>query len=271
MCGRYNILPSAEAWANVLESFGEAIFNQLRAMEPRNDVRPSTLVPVVYWSKEESAPKLEMMRWGFVPHFWRADQPQAPEHTHNARIESMPNGGMWKHPIRYARALMPGSSWIEWQKQLDPETGEEMKNPQTRRPLTVPHAMRPENGEFFFAALYAVNDQWRPGLVTKSCAIITMEPVNEALRAVHTRMPAILKPAAFKEWLDPEQTDPEQALDLLRTQHETEYTIFPSAYTTPSEQTVLQRVIPPEPKSPAPKKSLVPKKTKPGSNQGDLF
>jgi hypothetical protein len=60
-------------------------------------------------------------------------------------------------------------------------------------------------------------------------------------------------------------------VDLLRAQHETEYTIFRGTYTTPSEQPVLQRVIPPEPKSPAAKKGPASKKAKPGSNQGELF
>lgn len=84
MCGRYNILPSADAWVSVLETFGEAIYTQLRALQPTGDVRPSMQVPVIYWSREEDAPKLEMMRWGLVPHFWSANQPQPPEHTFNA-------------------------------------------------------------------------------------------------------------------------------------------------------------------------------------------
>ena len=264
MCGRYNILPSADAWVSVLETFGDAVHAQLRALQPIGDVRPSTLVPVICWPQGAAEPRMEMMRWGLVPHFWKADRPQPPEHTFNARIESMPAGAMWRDPIRYTRALMPGSSWIEWQKQTDPATGEALKDPRTRRPLKVPHSLRPADGEFFFAALYAVNDQWRPGLVTKSCAIITMDPINEELRAVHDRMPVVLKPAAYREWLDPEQIDAEQALALLRRQHETEYQIFRGAFTTPSEKPLL----------PAAPSVEVPKSKKRGpdpSPQGDLF
>ena len=264
MCGRYNILPSADAWVSVLETFGEAIYEQLQALQPMGDIRPSMLVPVICWPEGEPRPKLEMMRWGLVPHFWQQDR-APPEHCFNARIESMPSGTMWRDPIRYTRALMPGSSWIEWQKQIDPETGEQLQNPTTRRPLTVPHALRPADGEFFFAALYAVNDQWRPGLVTKSCAIITTDPINEELRAVHNRMPAVLKPAAYREWLDPEQTDAEKALALLHSQHETEYEIFRGAFTTPAEKDLLPAT---------PPASAEPKSKKRGpkpSPQGDLF
>jgi putative SOS response-associated peptidase YedK len=128
----------------------------------------------------------------------------------------------------------------------------------------VPHALRPADGEFFFAALYAVNDQWRPGLVTKSCAIITMDPINEELRAVHTRMPVILKPAAYRDWLDPNQTDAEKALALLRNQHETEYQIIRGAFTTPSETPLL----PAAPPAAAPKST---KRRPDSSPQGDLF
>jgi putative SOS response-associated peptidase YedK len=264
MCGRYNILPSADAWVSVLETFGEAIYTQLRALQPIADVRPSTLVPAICWPQGEAEPKLEMMRWGLVPHFWRADQPQPPEHTFNARIESMPGGAMWRGPLRYARALMPGSSWIEWQQQVDPETGEVLKASRTRRPLKMPHALRPADGEFFFAALYAINDQWRPGLVTKSCAIITMDPINDELRAVHNRMPVILKPAAYRGWLDPNQTDAEQALALLRSQHETEYEIFPGTYTSAAEKPLLPAT--PPTSTPSTKKRIPDPPA-----QGDLF
>lgn len=140
MCGRYNILPRADAWVSVLETFGEAVYSQLRALQPLGDVRPSTLVPVICWPQGEAGPRMEMMRWGLVPHFWKADRPQAPEHTFNARIESMPGGAMWWDSIRYTRALMPGSSWIEWQKQTDSETGEALKDPRTRRPMKIPNA-----------------------------------------------------------------------------------------------------------------------------------
>lgn len=127
-----------------------------------------------------------------------------------------------------------------------------------------PKRLRLSDGEFFFAALYAVNDQWRPGLVTKSCAIITMDPINDELRTVHDRMPVVLKPAAYREWLDPEQIDAELALALLRNQHETEYQVFRGAFTTPSEKPLL----------PAAPSVEVPKSKKRGpdpSPQGDLF
>jgi hypothetical protein len=97
-----------------------------------------------------------------------------------------------------------------------------------------------------------------------SCAIITMDPINDELRAVHDRMPVVLKPAAFREWLDPEQTDAEQALGLLRGQHETEYQIFRGAFMTPSEKPLL----PATPSVEAPKSK---KRGPDPSPQGDLF
>lgn len=53
----------------------------------------------------------------------------------------------------------------------------------------------------------------RDGVV--SCAIITTDPV-EVVRPVHDRMPAILRPAAYDSWTNPE-TPADALVDLLRT------------------------------------------------------
>src|SRR5258708_25575960 len=44
----------------------------------------------------------------------------------------------------------------------------------------------------------------------RSCTIITTEP-NDLVPPIHTRMPAILLPGAYADWLDPDMRD-EQAL-----------------------------------------------------------
>jgi len=49
----------------------------------------------------------------------------------------------------------------------------------------------------------------------EACAIRTTE-ANELVRPAHDRMPVILDPRHYAEWLDPSLTDPTRFADWLR-------------------------------------------------------
>ncbi len=72
------------------------------------------------------------------------------------------------------------------------------------------------NGDepFAFAGLW---ERWRKpdGADLQTFVIITTEP-NELAREVHDRMPVILPPEHYEQWLDPEFHDTERLQDLLR-------------------------------------------------------
>ena len=79
---------------------------------------------------------------------------------------------------------------------------------------------RPDGEPFAFAGLW---EQWRDEnnldadgepLELHSCTIITCE-ANDAMAAVHDRMPVMLPPGAWDFWLDPASTDAEAAAGLL--------------------------------------------------------
>jgi putative SOS response-associated peptidase YedK len=50
----------------------------------------------------------------------------------------------------------------------------------------------------------------------RSCAIITTD-ASDSVRDVHDRMPLILKPDAYGEWLAPENEDAEWMAKVLKT------------------------------------------------------
>ncbi|MFY9943184.1 MAG: SOS response-associated peptidase family protein, partial [Desulfobacterales bacterium] len=52
----------------------------------------------------------------------------------------------------------------------------------------------------------------------RSCTILTTA-ASPALRAIHDRMPLILKPAAYRDWLDPQRPDPDLAQILAIHTH----------------------------------------------------
>ena len=67
---------------------------------------------------------------------------------------------------------------------------------------------------FAFAGLW---EQWQPpeGTAIESCTILTTEP-NELLRPIHNRMPVILAPTAYDQWLDPTVQQAASLQALLR-------------------------------------------------------
>jgi putative SOS response-associated peptidase YedK len=50
----------------------------------------------------------------------------------------------------------------------------------------------------------------------KSCTIITMD-ASDSVKDIHDRMPLILKPETYEEWLDPGNKESARIEELLRT------------------------------------------------------
>jgi putative SOS response-associated peptidase YedK len=78
----------------------------------------------------------------------------------------------------------------------------------------IPHFIHLATGKpFAFAGLW---DEWHApdGSLVKSCTIITTEP-NELMSTLHNRMPVILPPDAYAQWLDPAPRRAEELQNLL--------------------------------------------------------
>jgi putative SOS response-associated peptidase YedK len=75
--------------------------------------------------------------------------------------------------------------------------------------------MRPASGTPF--ALAALWEAWRDpasGEPLESCTLITTAP-PKSIAFIHDRMPVIIPPAAYAEWLDPQNHDVERLDRLL--------------------------------------------------------
>jgi putative SOS response-associated peptidase YedK len=89
----------------------------------------------------------------------------------------------------------------------------------------------PSGEPLAFAGLYEIweDKETPPGADPyKSCTIITLE-ASESVRDIHNRMPLILKPEAFDEWLDPDNKEPAKIEELLRTRNVKELKSYPVA------------------------------------------
>jgi putative SOS response-associated peptidase YedK len=139
-----------------------------------------------------------MMRWGLIP-AWTKDLKKAREPI-NAKAETVADLPSFRDAFRRRRCLIPADGFYEWKQ----EGGR-------KQPVYI----RMKDGEpFAFAGLW---EHWegQDGHVIESCTLLTTEP-NELLAQVHTRMPVILDPTDYNQWLDP---DVQEVTDLKPVLH----------------------------------------------------
>ncbi len=87
----------------------------------------------------------------------------------------------------------------------------------------------PSGEPIAFAGLWEVwEDRYAPSESDpyKSCTIITTD-ASESVKDVHDRMPLILKPEAYEEWLDPENKDAGKIEEVLKNGYVKELKRYP--------------------------------------------
>jgi putative SOS response-associated peptidase YedK len=184
MCGRYTLTIDIKT---VAEKFGVPASLDTSA---RYNIAPTQEVVSVM---RNGASHLEWLRWGLIPS-WAKDE-SIGSRMINARAETLTEKPSFKGLLRAKRCLIVADGFYEWKQ----ENGSK-----------IPMYMTLKSGEpFAFAGLW---DLWKSpgGEHIRSCTIITTEP-NDLVASIHNRMPAILLPGAYADWLDPDIRD-EQAL-----------------------------------------------------------
>ena len=182
MCGRYALYAENE---ELIDAFSVMSDAATPALGPRYNIAPTQEVPVVL--HRTGARRLRMARWGLVPPQWPTpDRSRAP--LINARAEGIATQPLFRGLFAGSRCLVPANGFFEWRR-----AGA------VRQPYFVHH---PAGATLAFAAIHA---RWRrDGRASiASCAIITVA-ANAQLEPLHDRMPAILAPAEWDRWLDPE-------------------------------------------------------------------
>ncbi len=98
---------------------------------------------------------------------------------------------------------------------------------------------RPNHGLFAFAGLW---EHWlgADGSEIETAAIITTAP-NDVIAQIYSRMPVVIHPENFAQWLDVKNVEAEEAAQFLKPAPE-DYFVF--------EPTVIERNLrPPKPKA----------------------
>jgi putative SOS response-associated peptidase YedK len=118
----------------------------------------------------------------------------------NARSETLAEKPMFRSAVRRRRCLIPVDGFYEWQQSAVGSRGK-------KQPYFI---HRPDDGPFAFAGLW---ETWTQGkevdasLTIESCVIVTTE-ANATLRELHERMPVVLAPGEYSQWLDSKVDDP---------------------------------------------------------------
>lgn len=194
MCGRYNIIPNAEAW---IEAFGILQGQEvIEGLAPRYNVAPSQAVPSVRVDTETGQRTACLLHWGLIPHW--AKEKKIGYRMINARAETVADKPAFRTAFKRRRCLIPANGFYEWRK----TDGKQ------------PYNIRMTDGRpFAFAGLW---EHWEgEGETIESCTII-VTTANELLAPLHDRMPVILPSEDYGSWIDPAVADKEALLPLLK-------------------------------------------------------
>lgn len=196
MCGRFTSTTPAD---RVAEHFGVEE-SAVGERAPRWNVAPTD--PVLAVVERDDHRRMGEMRWGLVP-FWAKD-PSIGSRMINARAETIATTSAYARPFERRRCIVPADGFYEWQPRPDRKA---------KQPF---HIRRVDGQPLAFAALW---DSWRPRRGSDDgrlvSTVIVTTAANDLLRPIHDRMPVVLPPAAWDDWLDPDNADVEALAELL--------------------------------------------------------
>jgi putative SOS response-associated peptidase YedK len=191
MCGRFTLTVDP---AELQDAFPQFSFPQQYA--PRYNIAPSQ--PILAIPNDGNA-AADFFVWGLIPS-WAKD-PTIGSRLINARAETLGEKPAFRGAYKYRRCLIPSDGFFEWKQ----EPGSKLK---------TPHWIHLQSQLPF--ALAGLWETWQSpdGGLIKSATIITTEP-NSLMAQLHNRMPVILHPNKYDQWLDTTAQRPESLQNLL--------------------------------------------------------
>jgi putative SOS response-associated peptidase YedK len=189
---------------------------QLELFTPRYNIAPTQEIVVVRADTASGHRIASTMRWGLIPSWSKEGLKGRP--MINARGETVAEKPAFRTAFCCRRCLIPADGFYEWQL---PASGRGKKQPY--------YIHRRDDRPFAFAGLW---ETWRGGtgddapLVIESCTIVTTAAAG-ALRELHDRMPVILAPGDYSQWLDPARKEPSALAPMLESGEEVELVAEP--------------------------------------------
>lgn len=191
MCGRYNLTATAE------ELIAHFQLQRPVKFQSSYNIAPAQKILNIVELDDQSLKAVNLF-WGLVPS-WAKDSDNS-THLINARMETVREKPSFRSAFKHRRCLIPATGFYEWSK-----------TPSGKHAF---HIHRQDRQLFAFAGLW---EQWLHETQTLySCTIITTEAM-ELMQSIHDRMPVIISPDHYHDWLN-KATDEHQAFQLLSHQ-----------------------------------------------------
>lgn len=190
MCGRYS---QTYSYDDLREHF---TITNMEDISARYNIAPGQDAPVVLLENRKRT--LRFLKWGLVP-YWSKDA-KSGHRMINLRKESLLEKPGFRQAITQRRCLIPTDGFFEWAAVL---------SIQGKVPFRF---VLKHGGLFAFAGIW---ENWvsSKGDSLNSYTIFTGPP-NSLLKQYHHRMPMILKPNQYAQWLNPAY-DVQSAVALL--------------------------------------------------------
>jgi len=191
MCGRFNLIAKSD---DIIRHFQ---LQKLPRYQPSYNITPATKILNIVQLDDQSLKAVNLF-WGLVPS-WAKDSKNS-HHLINARAETIREKPSFRAAFHKRRCLVVASGFYEWQKL---ESGKQAF-----------HIHRQDKQLFAFAGLW---EQWQHEQVTLySCTIITTAATG-IMQSIHERMPVIIAPERYQQWLDKSASE-QQVFPLLNNQ-----------------------------------------------------
>jgi putative SOS response-associated peptidase YedK len=243
MCGRY---ASARKRIELLEEFSVESDRVTEPLEPDWNVAPTKQVYAVLTRHPRPGPEvdgaasggaasagaasadgaqadpaalapvrqLRTVRWGLVPS-WAKD-PSIGSRMINARAETLSVKPAFRRAFARRRCLLPADGYYEWQQPGAAAAASDKPGKAAKQPYYI---YRADGASLAFAGLY---EFWRdrslpdgdPAAWLTTATIITTSATDE-LGQIHDRMPMVIGPDRWADWLDPDRGDVADLLGLL--------------------------------------------------------
>ena len=192
MCGRF---VSARKRLELLEEFSVTRDRVTDEPAPDYNVAPTKKIYAVLTGKERER-ELHTVKWGLVP-FW-AKESSGGARLINARAETVAVKPAFRRAFAKRRCILPADGYYEWKD----------KKPN--------YIFRTDGGDLAFAGIYEL---WRDATLPEdalsadaglawlwTAAVITTQATDD-VGQIHDRMPMVIAPDLWADWLDPENTE----------------------------------------------------------------
>lgn len=186
----YNVAPTTDIYALVGAAAAEV--DEASAAAPVETPAPER--------------RLETFHWGLIP-MW-AKEEKVGNRMINARAETVESKNAYRSAFKRRRCIVPATGFYEWKVVGTDDKGKPKKQPM--------YIHRPDGEPLAMAGLWerwrGPDKDWDEAL--HSVTVVTTN-ANHFMSDIHDRMPALLPPSVWDEWLDPENDDVEGLKELL--------------------------------------------------------